>query len=210
MVGSRWRVVAGIAALVVAVGTAGWGLRAQVSPRRPGLAASPPQARAVPKGSVAAIEAMLRPATLPFQDPTPLVDVVAHLKTILGVPVVLDRAALDRNELTPDSTVSLERLDGVRLRTALKLLLEPVGLRAHVLAEDNIVLITDAAGSDDPTDRVLAELKALHKEMHDLQDAVDDVYDEIAPPEEAKHLDLQKVRAARRVGVEKTRRNRRH
>jgi hypothetical protein len=202
--------VAGLAALGVVVGTAGWGLRAQAPARRPEPAAPKAQPRAVPKGSIAAIEAMLRPASLPFQGPTTLETVAAHLRTILGVPVVLDRAALERRELTPESTVTIEKLDGVRLRTALRLLLEPVGLVARVLPEDNIVLITDAAGSDDPLDRVLAELRVLHREVHDLQDTVDDLYDEIAPPEEAKNLGLQKVRDLRRADPEKKRPRRRH
>ncbi|HWE38969.1 MAG TPA: hypothetical protein VG406_20645 [Isosphaeraceae bacterium] len=210
MGGSRSRGVAALVAVGIAAGTAGWGLRAQGPSRRPEPATGNAQAKAkaVPKGSIAAIEAMLRPAALPFQEPTPLDEVAAHLRTILGVPVVLDRAALDRRELTPESTVTIEKLDGVRLRTALRLLLEPVGLVARVLPEDNIVLITDAAGSDDPIDHVLAELRRLHDDVHTLQDTVDDLYDEIAPPEEVKDLELQKVRDVRRAVDDLRRRDR--
>ena len=52
----------------------------------------------------------------------------AHLRQALGAPVVLDLAALKRQDLTPESTVRLQ-LEGVRLKTGLKLLLDHCGIR---------------------------------------------------------------------------------
>ena len=69
--------------------------------------------------------------------------------------------------------------DSVRLKTGLKLLLDPVGLTYKVVPEDNLLVITDLDGSDDPIDRVLSELKAVHRDIHDLQDAVDEVREQL-------------------------------
>ena len=91
-------------------------------------------------------------------------------------PVILDLAALDRKSVEPESTVQLE-LEGVRLKTGLKLLLDQVGLTYHVVAEDNLMIITDQEGSEDPADRIWAELRALHRDLHAVQDAVDDLGD---------------------------------
>ena len=49
--------------------------------------------------------------------------------------VVLDLAALGRQDVEPDDPVQLE-LEGVRLKTGLKLLLDQVGLTFRVVAED--------------------------------------------------------------------------
>ncbi len=92
------------------------------------------------------------------------------------MPVVLDLAALGRQDVDADDTVQLE-LDGVRLKTGLKLLLDQVGLTYHVVAEDNLLIITDRQGSEDPLDRIWAELRTLHRDIHDIQDAVDEISD---------------------------------
>ena len=68
-------------------------------------------------------------------------------------------------------------LEGVRLKTGLKLLLDQVGLTYRVVAEDNLMIITDQEGSEDPADRIWAELRALHRDLHAVQDAVDDLTD---------------------------------
>ncbi len=101
-------------------------------------------------------------------------EVCKHLKASLKAAVVLDLAALDRQKVEPDDSVQLE-LDGVRLKTGLKLLLDQVGLTYRVVAEDNLMIITDREGSEDLAERVLAELRALHRDLHELQDAVDEL-----------------------------------
>ena len=108
--------------------------------------------------------------------PTSLEQVRAHLKDTLKGAVVLDLAALDRKSVEPESTVQLE-LEGVRLKTGLKLLLDQVGLTYRIVAEDNLMIITDQEGSEDPADRIWAELRALHRDLHAVQDAVDDLGD---------------------------------
>jgi hypothetical protein len=119
-------------------------------------------------------DALLRPYRFPFARPTPLFEVCAHLKQTLKSAVVLDLAALDRQDVEPDDPVQLE-LEGVRLKTGLKLLLDQVGLTYRIVAEDNLMIITDSEGSDDPIDRILSQLQALHRDLHALQDDVDEL-----------------------------------
>jgi hypothetical protein len=117
-------------------------------------------------------DALLRPFPLPFNTPTRLDEVCRHLGRVLRAPVVLDKAAIDRQELRPEDTVQLE-LEGVRLKTGLKLLLDQVGLTYRVIPEDNLLIVTDQEGAEDPLERVQAELKAIHRDIHDIQDALD-------------------------------------
>jgi hypothetical protein len=119
-------------------------------------------------------DALQRTFAFPFAEPTSLKDVCQYLRQALKAPVVLDLAALDRQELEPDDPVRLE-LEGVRLKTGLKLLLDQVGLTYQVVPEDNLLILTDTQGSTEPIDQILSELKALHRDMHELQTAVDDV-----------------------------------
>jgi hypothetical protein len=119
-------------------------------------------------------EALLRPYRFPFARPTSLEQVCAQLKESLKAAVVLDLAALGRKNVERDATVQLD-LEGVRLKTGLKLLLDQVGLTYRVVAEDNLMIITDHEGSEDPAERILVELRALHRDLHDVQDAVDEL-----------------------------------
>jgi hypothetical protein len=119
-------------------------------------------------------EALLRRYRFPFSRPTSLDQVCVHLRETLKAAVVLDIAALDRKTVEPTATVQLD-LDGVRLKTGLKLLLDQVGLTYRVVAEDNLMIITDHEGSEEPAERIWAELRALHRDLHEVQDAVDEL-----------------------------------
>lgn len=162
-----------------------WGLLAQVhDPKVKGAPAPIGVAPAAAAEKVSVQEAMTRPFAWSLAEETKLQDVVALLKKRLGAPVVLDRAALARKKVTPESVVRLE-LEGVRLKTGLKLLLDQVGLTAHIVPEDNLLVLTDAEGSNDPNDRLMAEVKALHHDIHALQDEVVELRGDFAPEEEA-------------------------
>jgi hypothetical protein len=119
-------------------------------------------------------DALTRPFSFTFAKPTSLEHVAAHLSKELNAPVALDRAALDRLDVRPDDTVQLE-LKGVRLKTGLKLLLDQLDLTYRVEPEDNLLVITDTTGTSDPMDHVRNELKSIHRDLHDVQDAVDDI-----------------------------------
>ncbi|MDG3005822.1 hypothetical protein [Paludisphaera mucosa] len=142
------------------------------SPPTPiGTAATP---RTEGKGSLQ--EALLRPYAFDFGRPTPLEQVARKLSADLGGEVVLDIAALERLDVKKDDPVELE-LKGSRLKTGLKLLLDQVGMTYRVLAEDNLMILTDKEGSDEPLDRVWTELGHVHRELHDVQDALDELLD---------------------------------
>ncbi len=166
------------------VATVRWSLRAQdqARPGRPTpvarrVAMTPAAASNLADAPAVSVQdALLRPIDLPFGEPTSLADVQKHLAKALDAPVVLDLSALDRLDVDPEDTVQLD-LKGVRLKTGLKLLLDQVGMTYRVEPEDNLLILTDALEGGEPIDQALRELKALHKEMHDLQDAVDDLRD---------------------------------
>ena len=177
---SRSRISIGLILAAALFGTAGWSLRAQVPARsktpgnRSSAAALDPGRGPAEGGRTSVQEAMLRPFPIPFRDETSLGAVVDHLASALDAPVVLDRGALDRLGLTEDDTVRLA-LDGVRLKTGLQVLLDQVGLTYRVVPEDNLLILTDAAESDDRHAAILDELRSLHRDVHDLQDAVDEL-----------------------------------
>ncbi len=135
--------------------------------------APPVESRAASAGATLQ-DALLRPYNFPFSRPTSLTQVCAHLKQTLKAPVVIDLAALDRQNVEPEDPVQLE-LEGVRLKTGLKLLLDQVGLTYRIEAEDNLMIITDAEGAQEPGERIWAELRALHRDLHDVQDSLDEL-----------------------------------
>lgn len=181
---ARWALLAGSVAIAVGVfASARWTLQIQAQDRA-GLGQARAKAEALaqarnavpaaPGGSIQ--DALLRPLDLPFAEETTLDEVRQHLARALGVQVVLDRSALDRLELAPDDTVQFD-LKGVRLKVGLKLMLDQVGMTFKVLPEDNLLVLTDPEGSEDPAQRALSEIQSLHREIHDLQDSVDDLRD---------------------------------
>jgi hypothetical protein len=186
---ARWGLVV-VAVVVGVVASARWSLQAQDRAAKAPRAKGDAGVRAA-AGSVSVQDALLRPLDLPFEQETTLEEVRLYLAKTLGAQVVLDRSALDRLELKPEDTVQLD-LKGVRLKVGLKLVLDQVGMSYRVVPEDNLLILTDAASSDDVGDRVLAELKSLHREMHDLQDAVEGLRDLVeeehgVEPERSKH-----------------------
>jgi hypothetical protein len=130
-------------------------------------------------------DAMFRPIRLPFGKETSLEEVVVYLRAELKANIVLDLAALARHELKPSSKVRLD-LEDVRLKTGLKLLLDQVGLTTKIVPEDNLLVITDKLESDETIVRVLDEIKALHRDLHGLQDDVRDIRAMLETPAEAE------------------------
>lgn len=126
------------------------------------------------KSALSVQDALNRPFPFTFDKPTPLEEVSKQLSRALNAPVAIDRSALDRLGLKINDEVQL-RLDGVRLKTGLKLLLDQLDLTYKVVPEDNLLVITDEAGSSDPAERVLAEVQSLHRELHAVQDALSDL-----------------------------------
>lgn len=138
-------------------------------------AQSPPVSRVANEPARASLQdALLLPYSFHFSKPTPLDDVARELAKDLKADITIDMAALDRQGLKIDDEVQLS-LDGKRLKTGLKLLLDQLDLSYKVIPEDNLMIITDGTGSDNPIDQILVQIKTLHKDVHDLQDAVDEI-----------------------------------
>jgi hypothetical protein len=121
-------------------------------------------------------DALLRPFHFRFGRPTSLTDLAQKLSHDLGGPVVLDLAAVERLDIKSEDSVKLE-LDGVRLKTGLKLLLDQAGLTYKVVPEDNLLILTDKEGAEDPIERLASEVHELHRDVHDIQDSLDEVRD---------------------------------
>jgi hypothetical protein len=128
-------------------------------------------------------DAMLQPLRLPFNEGKSLEEVAAYLRKELKANVILDLAALDRHSLKPTNHVRID-LDGVRLKTGLKLLLDQVGLTTRIIPEDNLLIITDKAEADEPIERLREEIRALHRDLHTLQDDVREIRDILTVPVE--------------------------
>ncbi|QDU62898.1 Type II secretion system protein D precursor [Planctomycetes bacterium Pan216] len=85
-------------------------------------------------------QALKQPIDIDFQDTT-LRDAVEFLQDSTGVNIVLDQNGLDILGLDPDVPVTLS-LQGVSLKSALRLILKPMELT--FLIQDEVLLITDA------------------------------------------------------------------
>ncbi len=129
---------------------------------------------ATPAKGASVQDALHRPFDFPFSKPTRLDEVAKVLSKALNAPVALDRAALARQDVQDDDEVQLD-LRNIRLKTGLKLLLDQLDLTFRVEAEDNLLIITDLFGSVDPVDQVLVEIKSLHKDVHSLQDSIEEI-----------------------------------
>jgi hypothetical protein len=153
--------------------------------------ASQPSRSSSARGSNIA-DTLLQPVKLPFGKETSLEDVVKYLRNETKSNVVLDLAALKRQKLTPDFVVQLD-LDGVRLKTGLKLLLDQAGLTFKVVGEDNLLIITDRVELQEPLERVLDELKELHRDVHVVQDEIRQIRDMISLPMDEEAIPKTKI-----------------
>ena len=88
---------------------------------------------------VLAIEAKLKDTISLNVDKQPLSEAITFLQNYTGLNIVLDPKALNDEGLTSAAPVSLT-VNNVQLKTALKLLLRPLGLTYRV--EDEVLLIT--------------------------------------------------------------------
>lgn len=170
-----------LAALGVVIGSGLWAARGQDGPPSPRTGAAP-KAGALPWS-----EGLDRTIELPFREPTTLSRIAAHLEKTIGSPVVLDAGAIKRRGLTEDTAVAVA-LDQARVKTALRLLLSPLELTYRLEREDNLLIITDAEGAEDISNRILETVRELHRDVHDVQDAVGRIEDALAPIEEGPEM----------------------
>ncbi|MFO0956364.1 MAG: hypothetical protein U0800_02725 [Isosphaeraceae bacterium] len=138
-------------------------------------------------------ELLERKLSVPFREEAPLSEVAAHLARELKVRVVLDPAAMARLDVLPGSLIRLDLEGAIRLRTALPLLLDQLGMTYRFVDEDDLLVLTDAKGLGDPFRQVMEELRDLHRDVHDLQDAVEEIYGILDEPEEVPKAHHPKI-----------------
>jgi hypothetical protein len=99
------------------------------------------------------IETLELPIPMPFSIETPLDDVLKHIKqatttsTFPGIPIFVDPIGLQQVEKSMISTVKIN-LDGVPLKTTLRLILKQLGLTYSV--KDGFLMITSEESQDLP------------------------------------------------------------
>ena len=95
-----------------------------------------------------AIEAKLNDPVSLNMDKQPLGEAIAFLQNYTGLNIVLDPKAVQEEGLTSASPVDLVA-NNIRLKTALKLMLQPLGLTYKV--EDDVLLITSPQATQEQT-----------------------------------------------------------
>ncbi|MDB5352713.1 MAG: polymerase sigma factor, sigma-70 family [Planctomycetota bacterium] len=108
-----------------------------------------------PQGDEKIIEALARPISMAFTEDTPLEEVIKYIQSGTtgagfeqGLPIYLDPLGLEMAEKTMNSPVRL-KLEGIKLRTTLRLLLKQLNLGYYV--KHGLVIIT-ALESDEYKD----------------------------------------------------------
>ena len=87
--------------------------------------------RSVQEKMIAA--AMDRPVSLHFQD-APLAEVIQHMATLADINIFMDPADVEAVGAAVDTPVTID-VEGIRLKSALNLILEPLDL-GHVISDD--------------------------------------------------------------------------
>ncbi len=101
------------------------------------------------------LDKLKEPVSMPFPNDTPLEEVLEYVKNATkgpndnGIPIYVDPIGLNEADKTMASTVTLN-LEGVPLKTTLKLLLKQLGLVYTV--KDGLLTITYENSEDTPTE----------------------------------------------------------
>jgi hypothetical protein len=101
------------------------------------------------------LEKLEEPISMSFANETPLEDVLKYIKAATqgpndtGIPIYVDPVGLNEAEKTMTSPVTLD-LEGVPLKTTLRLLLKQLGLTYTV--KDGLLTITSESSEDQPTE----------------------------------------------------------
>ena len=98
---------------------------------------------------VLAIESKLKDPITINLDKQPLSEAITFLQNYTGLNIVLDTKALSDEGMTTASPVSLSLSNPVQIKTALKLLLRPLGLTYRV--DDEVLLITSPQANNAQT-----------------------------------------------------------
>jgi hypothetical protein len=118
----------------------------------------------------AVLKALDQPLTISFAKPTPLSDVLAHVKSAAtkagnSLPIYVDPRGLEAAEVKPDSKVTID-LEGVPLKTSLRLLLKQLYLAYCV--RDGVVIISSVEGVREELTEAVRELMGSGKNYDEI------------------------------------------
>jgi len=135
-------------------------IRPQIAAMAASLAANEgdPQSKAI-------LKMLDNPISMPFAVATPFEDVLKYIKqattapSYAGIPIYVDPKGLKEATATLESPVSLD-LEGVPLKTTLRLLLKQIGLAYCV--RDGVLIISSAQGVNEELREAFNELRITH------------------------------------------------
>lgn len=122
-----------------------------------------------------------KPVAIPFQQETPLQDVLAYVKKSTktdgtrDLQIYVDPAALREVEKTLTSPISPLEIDGIPLSSSLSLMLSQLGLKFYV-HDEGMVVITNEESDDedndggDPSAKILNQISMLRNEVAILRE----------------------------------------
>jgi hypothetical protein len=111
--------------------------------------------------SKAILKKLEEPISMSFADGTPLEDVLKYVhqasvtQSYSGIPIYVDIKALEEAGVNPQSTIIVD-LDGVPLRTTLRLALKQIGLAYCV--RDGVLIVSSEAGINEELEEAQLEL----------------------------------------------------
>jgi hypothetical protein len=111
--------------------------------------------------STAILKMLDEPIAMAFADATPLEDVLKYVKQATvtpnysGIPIYVDTKALEDAGVNPQATVIVD-LDGVPLRTSLRLALKQIGLAYCV--RDGVLIVSSELGIREELEEAQLEL----------------------------------------------------
>ncbi len=112
------------------------------------------------------------PLSMSFANPTPLDDILKYIRTATttatyaGVPIYVDPKGLEEVNCTVTSPVALD-LDGIPLKTTLRLALKQLGLAYCV--RDGVLIISSVRGINEELAEERSELEANEPKSAGIQ-----------------------------------------
>jgi tetratricopeptide (TPR) repeat protein len=105
--------------------------------------------------TVSILEKLNQPVSMPFENETPLEDAIKYIKQATqgpndtGIPIYIDPVGLTETDKSLQSPVTMS-LEGVPLKTTLRLMLKQLGLTYTV--KDGLLTITSETSTDQPSE----------------------------------------------------------
>lgn len=115
--------------------------------------------------------------TVEFLD-TPLRDAMTFIGDLHGLPIIIEKTALEEAGIATDEPIN-RQLSGIKLRSALNIMLEPLGLT--YLIEDEVLKITTAASAAERLETRVYTIRSLEKAGIDSQTLAKTVRQTIRP-----------------------------